>query len=53
MKVVQRNGHWRGTEESQKTLPRMLLIGVCGVTVFYILFNIAIYRVIPVEEARS
>ena len=37
----------------QKTLPRMLLIGVGGVTVFYILFNFAIYRVIPIEEAKT
>jgi len=37
----------------QKTLPKMLLIGVGGVTVFYVLFNFAIYKVIPVDEAKT
>lgn len=37
----------------QKNLPKMLIIGVGFVTVFYILFNFAIYRVIPIDEAKS
>lgn len=37
----------------QKTLPRALIIGVGGVTVFYILFNFAIMKVIPIEEAKT
>ncbi len=37
----------------QKSLPKALIIGVGFVTVFYILFNFAIYRVIPIEEAKA
>ena len=39
-------------KDPKKTLPRMLIGGVGFVTVFYILFNFALYRVIPIEEAK-
>ena len=37
----------------KKSLPLALIIGVGFVTVFYVVFNFAIYRVIPVEEAKA
>ena len=37
----------------KKDLPKALIIGVACVTVFYVLFNFAIYRVIPMDEARA
>ncbi len=37
----------------KKDLPKALIIGVGFVTVFYVLFNFAILRVIPIEEAKS
>ena len=37
----------------QKDLPKALIIGVGFVTVFYVLFNFALLRVIPIEEAKA
>ena len=37
----------------KKDLPKALIIGVGFVTVFYVLFNFAILRVIPIEEAKA
>ena len=37
----------------KKDLPKVLIIGVGFVTVFYVLFNFAILRVIPIEEAKA
>ena len=37
----------------KRSLPLALTIGVAAVAVLYFLFNFAIYRVIPVEEAKT
>ncbi len=37
----------------KKDLPKALIIGVACVTVFYVMFNFAIYRVIPMDEAQA
>lgn len=40
-------------KEPGKTIPKMLIFGVGFVTIFYILFNFALYRVIPMDEAKA
>ena len=37
----------------KKNLPWSMIIGISGVTVVYVLFNFAIYKVIPQVEARA
>ena len=36
----------------KRDLPLALIIGVAAVAVLYFLFNFALYRVIPIEEAK-
>lgn len=38
--------------EPKKNLPKMMILGIGGVTIFYLLFNFAIFRVLPVDEAQ-
>jgi basic amino acid/polyamine antiporter, APA family len=39
-------------ENPRKNLPRILIIGTCGIIVIYLLANIAYLAVMPVEEIR-
>ena len=39
--------------EPHKNLPRALLFGIGGITILYVLFNYAIYRVLPLPEIQS
>ena len=37
----------------KRNLPLSLIIAIGGITLLYVLFNYAIYRVIPADEVRS
>lgn len=39
--------------EPHKNLPRALLFGIGGITILYVLFNYAIYRVLPFSEIEA
>ena len=39
--------------EPHKNLPRALLFGIGGITILYVLFNYAIYRVLPLSEIQT
>lgn len=40
-------------KDPKKNLPRALIIGIGAITVLYVLFNLAIYRVLPHEEVSA
>ena len=39
--------------EPHKNLPRALLFGIGGITILYVLFNYAIYRVLSLSEIQT